>query len=559
MVARGTWLALVWLSACGEPATPTQVMVRIDPDDGVRGDLTDVRVVVNVPGEDGEQWLRVFDQAGDQTELQWPLEVAVVPARGDSARVFEVVATALDGEQVLVSRRAVSSFENNRLRLLQLRLEDVCRARRASGQLCSGDDDSCHGDGCETCVAGGCVPSGQVELVAYSPAPGSKDPGPADPGDTPADEMDAGGPPADDQDAGADAATEAGVVDMPVVPDAGEPPVDGAMPDPGPACQPVEAPVCSGDGQQVCFGAEDGEPCDCRAPTCGDVLAEPVCTATDFCGGVDECGALCDCQPLACESQATPVQCDDALAYFGSDQCGNACEPQPRCDTTTPACSPGGEYCAGTDLCTGELCGCEPEACEPDSPACDDTSVYAGRGECTGELCDPTPLTCEGALDCRGGTDYCKQDDCGRNCGCEPEPCDSEPDAVACQGSTTYFGRTRCSGALCDGRAQQCNEVCENADQDPALEVCSYDECGDSCGSCRTPACDTTPRSCRTNPDNGQSQRCGVDECGQTCGCLANECIPVPLYCVGGFGYRGVMTCTNAPCDQAGFCQGEPL
>ncbi len=163
MKARLAVLCCVLLGCSTTTTTTTQVMVVVDADPGVRATTHDVHVLVRAGQGEISTWEDRYDTmlAADKAKA-WPLELSLLPKNGDSTRVFEVVATALDQDgKAVAAVRAISGFVPHQALKLTLRFEDSCLGKAG---LCTGTT-TCH-DG--TCGDAHIDPGA---LKPYSPKP----------------------------------------------------------------------------------------------------------------------------------------------------------------------------------------------------------------------------------------------------------------------------------------------------------------------------------------------------------------------------------------------------
>jgi|GEM_PF-1639597 len=201
-LTRGLLAALALVSTvtfaagCGEEVDRTQVMVIIRVEAEVRARAESLTVVISsaAPGEAREEIRRLLYTGPSLAEgfpLAWPVSIALVPRGGDTARNFEVVATATDADGMLVAEaRVVSGYLAKETLTLDVWLRDACL------------DVAC-GEG-QTCNAGACedvTPTDPCELERY------------DAGGSACGEADAGADGGVDgsMDGGVDAAVDAGV------------------------------------------------------------------------------------------------------------------------------------------------------------------------------------------------------------------------------------------------------------------------------------------------------------------------------------------------------------
>lgn len=170
--ARFAFAALgLALAACGDPAPRTQVMVSIVAEPGI--DATATRLFVQVFATDATGF--VPDGTGtvvlpasasvEQTlgtnasPVEFPVEVALLPLRGDATRRYLVLAEAVDASGTTLARvRAISGYVPGRTLSLALTLEDAC-----NGVLSCANGQTCRAGVCSTAV----VPT--EDLTPYVP------------------------------------------------------------------------------------------------------------------------------------------------------------------------------------------------------------------------------------------------------------------------------------------------------------------------------------------------------------------------------------------------------
>lgn len=169
--------SLLALLVVGCSSQPTQVIVTVDAESGVRAAATQLHLVV------GDR----FDQA--LTGQAYPFELALAPLNGDASRVWSVTATASASDGAFVGRaRAVGGYVEGQTLFVRLLLEDSCR-----GVVC-GADETCSGGVCVD-AGGVVVPSGDagvgsdagdagVDLGRDAGDAGTRDAGPVDGGGT---------------------------------------------------------------------------------------------------------------------------------------------------------------------------------------------------------------------------------------------------------------------------------------------------------------------------------------------------------------------------------------
>lgn len=119
-------------SACSSVQPRTEVVLRVVADPGVVSEIDRLHVVVRAGGNRNQDSLairsdRTFPESGD---LTFPFEIGLVPADGDTARVFEVTVTGQRRDAAhtdFITERVVSGYVAGTTVEIVLRLEDPCR------------------------------------------------------------------------------------------------------------------------------------------------------------------------------------------------------------------------------------------------------------------------------------------------------------------------------------------------------------------------------------------------------------------------------------------------
>jgi cysteine-rich repeat protein len=198
-------------------------------------------------------------------------------------------------------------------------------------------------------------------------------------------------------------------------------------------------------------GADAGEEPNAAAKSCGNGTLDPMEQCDD--GNQNEedgCTSLCE---FTCSNDA---DCDDL------DECNGleTCSQSHRC--VSGSALEDGEPCGPDMVCRGGMCvgkDCGDGSRQP-SEECDDGNEEDSDG-CTRQ--------------CRF---TCVSEDPSRNCAneCDPEAvCDDDshtciegeplPDDSACDGGYGYCRRGVCTPLVCDGRADEPEELCEALEQ----------------------------------------------------------------------------------------------
>lgn len=149
---------LACVTACGRDIPPTEVVVSVDAEDTLRGDIdrVQVRVLSSALGESTRSERLNRDFGGDDEPIRWPLTFQITPLGHDATRTFELLARAYDGKTEIGRVRALTGFVAEETRYLMLTFTASCRV-----QLC--------GEG-ETCAQGACVDA-DVDTRDLDPRP----------------------------------------------------------------------------------------------------------------------------------------------------------------------------------------------------------------------------------------------------------------------------------------------------------------------------------------------------------------------------------------------------
>ncbi|MBI5514171.1 MAG: FG-GAP repeat protein [Deltaproteobacteria bacterium] len=376
--ALGVAPVMLALAGCTAPAT--QLLVVVDTDYAVRGEVTTIRVTVEGVGVRDVQPYELAERGAAPTRVYFslPLSFAVVPKGGDASRQVTVTAEALDAAGgVRVSTFARTGFRDGEARVLELFLAQRCvMARCAPGQTCSR----------EGCTAG----TRPVETLPRLPpggAPALRD-GAAD-----------GTPDAPDRSA-PDAALDSAL--------------DSALDRPGDVA--LDSP------RDLALERSPDAPQDTAPPT--DTLTRLDTVSMDTVGTMDVASACPvgfeDCNLLPGDGCETEVATDP----LACGACGEVCPPESLCEAgrcaTAPRCMKAARRCLSGNalqVCSGGIwssedcplasvcrsgeCFCVPgaTACVPGAPTME---VYCPPGSrstisrsCpSGSLCDPFQRRC---------------------------------------------------------------------------------------------------------------------------------------------------------------------
>lgn len=135
-------LASMLFAACGRDIPPTEVIVTVEAESGIRNDIDRVNVRLLSAAAGNDQRMERMDR-DFEGGIAWPLVFLVTPIGRDASRTFELIARAYDGETEIGRVRAVTGFVKEDTRYLTLTFTNSCRKR-----LC---------DEGRTCEAGECV------------------------------------------------------------------------------------------------------------------------------------------------------------------------------------------------------------------------------------------------------------------------------------------------------------------------------------------------------------------------------------------------------------------
>jgi hypothetical protein len=518
-------LAVLWLLGCEQPSetTLTQVTARIVLDDeSLRSVMTELRVRATLRlGE--ASWRKPAVNTFPAARLSWPVEIPIFPRSvNESAGQFEIVAEALEGQQLIAEARVITSFLPNKYVRIDLRL----RACPGASPVCDSD---CVGVGCSVCAA-----SGICEQVAIVP-PGSLQEIPRGSGDG----SDAAASPPFDAGSG-DADLLDGATSVAVNPDAGA------------------------NGSNVCLGSPGQVLCNdtvlshCNAQ--GQVEKQETCASARHCqfGVALKACAPCDPGTRRCTGARIERCAQDGATW----ELVKVCESEALCNSVAGDCV-AGACTASTRLCMSDgLYGCS-----------EDLSRLTRIAPCTAAMCDQTNGECDV---CLAGTRACNNN--------VSEVCDSRGQSIMrtpCAGSTPKCsGSGQCvqctSGGDCPAPSNSCvtatcnagTASCETTPR-AAHVACSAGVC-DGSGTCVECADDTECRTGAPRCVNGRCVACtSHGDCAANYECVSNQCQRITLAgsardCVYfnepsggqcGAYYCGASTTRfNAVFDPAGTC-----
>jgi hypothetical protein len=174
---RSFWLTLVFLAAglggtlcgaCTKTETVearTQIMLRISSTEALQASLTSLRVSVSL--REGNGWKTPVEKSFARADLQWPVDVPVLPrVPADAFKEFEVVVEARDALGVLAQARRISGFLPGDKRVLAINL--FACPNHPERFVCA--PAACSGAGCEVCANDGeCVKVDRIEPADLEP------------------------------------------------------------------------------------------------------------------------------------------------------------------------------------------------------------------------------------------------------------------------------------------------------------------------------------------------------------------------------------------------------
>lgn len=547
-VALVALLALASVPGCGETLPPTQIMVTIDGEPGVRTRAREVRVRVfgaspefsGVPSE-----LIAEYPFAVTSGMGWPRVVALAPQNRDPRRRFMIEAVALEtsgAETGFATVRAISGYVEGQTLSLRLLLQDSC-----IGVECTSTDLSCRD--------GSCV---RAEIDPRTLPPFASDAGASD--------MDAALGDGGTRDAGMiDGAARDGGMDA------------GGGGDGGGECDPARCDDGLGCTEDVCgaMGCEHiarGSRCDdanpCTVDVCDPMLdcthapieAGTTCTSDgSFCNGAEICDALGACVSPG-NPCMTPLTCDE-----GADRCVG-CTLSTDCpapSTTRGACTYSSDLCAPGQLEEVRTTyTCAAGSCEASSSstfiAC--TPMVAEGGSCGAPACGgwgtcTSPSTCSlTGMRSRPCADrLCRSSTCTTVPRTEVGSCMRTTNGLACDDSNPCTTGSACSAGMCSGGMDLCSM--DGGGSAPCQSMPTLCDPADVCvdGFCDPFAAGADSNGCVYMP-NGSCMDAGMAPCEMSPSlCLASPC--VIAMCDPSSGSADANGCTFEPdpsCMDAG-------
>ncbi len=504
--------SLVW--GCAPAAT--QLVVVVDTDMAIPGELDEVRLQVTRPDGTSEVEMR-----GLGSRMSLPLSVGVI-AEGDVLGPIDVIATGYRDGDFVIDRTATVTLVQGETRVLSLFLLANCR------------DVEC--DEGETCGEGGTCRGEEIEDL----------------------------PPFTGMLPGIDAGVDAPAMDARVDGGNEDASRDGGMPD-------VPPTGCTSDA-----ACDDGVPCtvdSCEDSLCSYVGNDAACDDGNVCTD-DACVV-----GVGCVEANNTAPCPDDTYCNGTDVCaggvcthpGDPCTAPTSCDESMNACV----GCLGRDDCPADTTGAWG-SCDYSDPC--DASASRSRTDvtyaCTGGMCVASPMvvseacnrttedmscgvgSCGGYGSCTGFSDTC--DTTGtetRTCTdllCTSGACMARPRMESRSCSRTTNG-TAC-GTSCGGWGT-CMYASTCATSGTQTRTCTDSTC--SGGTCTAGAPRMEMQSCGTRMTNGVD--CGTS-CGLwgACGGFTSDCDQTgtesrtctPRTCSAGSCVTGSASSENRSCSR---------
>ena len=503
----GFGFALALLTGCESGAgTPvTQVIVDIDAEASLRASIAELEI--RVAGSDGmgdldrrAERLMQNVRPGQEGEPDWPVRLALTPRGGDSERVFELSATALDSQkQFMVAARLITGYVEHETRYARLLIEASCLNKRC--------------EALETCRGGVCADAwvDAASLLAYS---GQREVLFGDEAGVPEDLPLAGGGGGGAGDTGMrDGGADGGV-------DAGGEPGSDAGTDAGggprePECEP-DATRCEDDALRTCDEEgfwDEGTPC---AYVCID----------------DACSGECVPDSKDCLEGVTPRHCDERAQWVEGGDCPAVCVD----GECAASCEQGSAQCSGNDLLSCEtdgtwsepapcefLCDAETDACVgecvPDAMQCQEEELQSCGSDGEWGMVASCPFVCE------QDPDDAAKFRCGGECVPTSTHCASITELEVCGASGDYGAPDTCDGQACGGTPAACRGTCSpgtrQCGDSSTLQVCGDDgEYDDTSCANQDQACieSGSDASCTGDCAPGTQQCSGntVQECSDT-------------------------------------------
>lgn len=112
--------AVTWACACRDPQHLTQTVITVDADPEVRAAVSHVTVLSRSLLDDA------IDEASSAEHPDWPMRVVLAPLRGDAARRFELLFSALGEGGQLFAFRLESGFVHDTARYARIQIRRNC-------------------------------------------------------------------------------------------------------------------------------------------------------------------------------------------------------------------------------------------------------------------------------------------------------------------------------------------------------------------------------------------------------------------------------------------------
>ena len=272
-----------------------------------------------------------------------------------------------------------------------------------------------------------------------------------------------------------------------------------------------------------CVFVPNEQPCDDGNPcTTGDTCVSGGCVA-----GQDTCGACetdVDCDPFD----------DDDLCNGLLNCLDGLCAIDPE---TLVVCDPAADTACTEHLCDSESAQCKMTPVNEGKP-CDDGDACTGNDACQLGLCLGLPLSCE-------DDNPCTDDHCG-----EDGACAHEPNAAPCDDGDPCTGGDTCAGGACaPGIEARCAGGCATDDD------CAQFDDGDPCNglvTCQGGQCAYAPDTVIVCPDDGDSA-CRKNLCEPGTGACAMQDLPDGMSC------NDQDVCSEPDTCAGGYCSGPSV
>jgi hypothetical protein len=302
----------------------------------------------------------------------------------------------------------------------------------------------------------------------------------------------------------------------------------------------------------------DGAACDdLNSCTTADTCQAGQCAggAPKVCAALDQCHAPGKCQVDTglCDNPPRSGACNDGNACTTSDSCQTGV-----CVGSAPTVCAASDQCHDAGQCNTATGACTKPA-KANGVKCDD-----GNGCTQGDACQNGACTAVSQLTCSA------LDGCHAVGTCDPKTgsCSNplKANGAACDDGKICTTNDKCSGGVCGGVAQVCNDGI----------ACTTDSCSEQLGGCTTSSSACT---CQTSADCNDGNPCnGIETCNLqtlqcqpgkaldcsalndacnvgTCSATTGKCQATPK--ANGATCDDGNACTQVSSCQAGACQGQ--